>query len=170
MDAVVACVDAGTSRDFIGDEGAGGGGGGAASKAGGDASKAAADPSYTPDAAVRAEIDAVITSVLSRLVGPEMVRETVKALEQMAAELTRPTPYAGEPPKDLFCAANYAPAQLIRAVMRLGLLAGTAAGLQVRALDDGGARDACQPPLALPSASGRQRGALGWRHGLRAHL
>lgn len=146
MDAVVACVDAGTSRDFIGATEA---------KAAGEAVAVAADASYVPDPVVRAEIDAVITSVLSRLVGPEMVRETVRTLEHMASELTKPTPFTGEPPKDLFCAANYAPASLIRAVMRLGLLAGTAAGLQVRGRPPG------ETPFlltisSLPSLAGRQ--------------
>jgi len=122
VDAVVACTDAGTDRDFRGEDEEDVAPAAAPSEGG------AAAP-YVPDVAVRADIDATITSILSRLVGPETVTETVAQLEQYAAELSKQAVEAAYTGKRPLVLSEYQKARMVRAVVRLGLLATTDAGI-----------------------------------------
>ena len=155
VDAVVACVDAGTQRDYLlaaagyshdgGEEGGSGGGAVAGVKAAA-ATKAASAPAaaagassesrptaltsdYVPNPEVRADIDATVTSIFSRLVGPEMVRDTVATLQAVAKELKQQTgANAGYSVKKPLSVASYHPGVIVRSIVRLGLLATTEAG------------------------------------------
>lgn len=126
VDAITECIDAGTATDFFksDDEIAMG-----KSAGGDDGDENQDEGEYKTDDELRTEIDACIQAILSYLVGPELVRETVTLLETVAAELLDQTtdPSAPYHPKKPLRITKYERAMVIRAVLRLGLFAGTEA-------------------------------------------
>jgi len=127
VDALTECIDAGTAVDFFksDDEIMMG------KSAGGDdgTDQQDQDGEYKTDAELREEINTVIASILSYLVGPELVRDTVALLESVADELIAQTtdPSAPYHPKKPLRITKYERAMVIRAVLRLGLFAGSEA-------------------------------------------
>jgi hypothetical protein len=150
VDALVECIDAGGSFDFFLDvehdtakKGVQGQGGGGRHKLVTDPTTLASDDNntviassssqqqnqhqhYITDKKTRLEIDEAATSILSMLVGPDTVTDTVYALESAAKSLTatfisKPrVPFAG-----IIHPRSNASLGLVREIIRLGLLAGT---------------------------------------------
>jgi hypothetical protein len=118
VDAVVGCVDAGTDRDFRGEEEDAAAAADAAKP--GAAAETSASSNYATEPGLRADIDTTITSILSRLVPVEMVHETVAQLQAYADELSNAVVNSAYNPKKALQLQDYAKAKLVRAVVRLG--------------------------------------------------
>lgn len=145
-DALCECIDAGNSSDFFKtmDE-VSGSASAPGSKGASSASASAADAGaaagaaggdedgngYQRDPDTGSEIDATIASILSNLVGADSVKDTVGMLVAAARELASQTFGVGAnaySPKKPLRLPHYERSMIVRAVVRLGLLASTEAG------------------------------------------
>jgi hypothetical protein len=129
VDALLECVDAGAESDFFASEEQ------AAVAAHSSMTNLAAGGS-TPEAAshLRRDISAAVSSLLSKLVGPELVRETSATLAALGRAVTSQTGGAFGV-RTAVKIAGYAHTKVMRPLVLLGMLASTAdagaAGLEV---------------------------------------